>query len=191
MLDGVPMNWMTRWSSPFPPFVAEAHGGRFTCVDGHEYVDFCLGDTGAMTGHSPAPVLEAVQERLQTKGGITTMLPTEDAICVVTGLNAMSCPDDAPRAGMGTYVAVLGPQFETPAEARWLAQYGTVVGMSAAPEVRAAHAAGAECLLLALVVNQAAAVGSHDDVLATAGRFSSSLASGLITAVKARWPELV
>ena len=53
MLDGVPMNWMTRWSSPFPPFVAEAHGARFTCVDGHEYVDFCLGDTGAMTGHSP------------------------------------------------------------------------------------------------------------------------------------------
>ena len=53
MLDGVPMNWMTRWSSPFPPYVAEAHGARFTCVDGHEYIDFCLGDTGAMTGHSP------------------------------------------------------------------------------------------------------------------------------------------
>ena len=43
MLDGVPMNWMTRWSSPFPPYVAEAHGARFTCVDGHEYIDFCLG----------------------------------------------------------------------------------------------------------------------------------------------------
>ena len=53
MLDGVPMNWMTRWSSPFPPYVAEAHGARFTCVDGHDYIDFCLGDTGAMTGHSP------------------------------------------------------------------------------------------------------------------------------------------
>ena len=53
LLDGVPMNWMTRWSSPFPPYVAEAHGARFTCVDGHEYIDFCLGDTGAMTGHSP------------------------------------------------------------------------------------------------------------------------------------------
>jgi hypothetical protein len=80
MLDGVPMNWMTRWSSPFPPFLAEAHGARFTCVDGHEYIDFCLGDTGAMTGHSPAAAVEAI--RAQAGRGITTMLPTEDAIWV-------------------------------------------------------------------------------------------------------------
>ena len=53
LLDGVPMNWMTRWASPFPLFVDEAHGAFFTCADGHTYLDFCLGDTGAMTGHSP------------------------------------------------------------------------------------------------------------------------------------------
>jgi len=85
LLDGVPMNWMTRWSSPFPLFVAEAHGARFTCVDGHEYVDFCLGDTGAMTGHSPAAAVDAI--RAQAGRGITTMLPTEDAIWVAGELS--------------------------------------------------------------------------------------------------------
>ena len=109
---------------------------------------------------------------------------------IVDGLNGASCSDDVPPSTAGAYVAVLGPQFETPAEVRWLARHGAVVGMSAAPEVRAAHATGVECLLLALVVNQAAAVGSHNEVLATAGRLSGSLASALITAVKARWPEL-
>ena len=63
MLDGVPMNWMTRWSSPFPPVRCEAHGARFTCVDGHEYVDFCLGDTGAMAGHSPDASVRAIAEQ--------------------------------------------------------------------------------------------------------------------------------
>ena len=81
MLDGVPMNWMTRWSSPFPPFVAEAHGARVTCVDGHEYVDFCLGDTGAMTGHAPEAAVAAVAA--QAARGITTMLPTEDSLWVM------------------------------------------------------------------------------------------------------------
>jgi glutamate-1-semialdehyde 2,1-aminomutase len=85
MLDGVPMNWMTRWSSPFPPFVAEARGARFTCEDGHEYVDLCLGDTGAMTGHSPAAAVAAVRGQLER--GITTMLPTEDSLPVAAELS--------------------------------------------------------------------------------------------------------
>ena len=55
LLDGVPMPWMVKWASPFPPFVASAGGAHFRCVDGHDYVDFCLGDTGAMAGHGPAP----------------------------------------------------------------------------------------------------------------------------------------
>ena len=54
MLAGVPMHWMVEWASAFPVFVAEAAGARFTDVDGNEYVDLCLGDTGAMTGHAPA-----------------------------------------------------------------------------------------------------------------------------------------
>lgn len=78
LLDGVPMNWMVKWAGPFPLFVDEAVGARFTCVDGHEYVDFCLGDTGAMAGHGPGPTIAAVERQLRR--GITHMLPTEDAI---------------------------------------------------------------------------------------------------------------
>ena len=80
LLGGVPMNWMVRWSGPFPLFVREARGAHFTDVDGHRYLDLCLGDTGAMTGHSPGAVADAVAE--QVRRGITCMLPTEDSIWV-------------------------------------------------------------------------------------------------------------
>src|SRR5256886_6527965 len=80
MLGGVPMPWMMEWAGPYPLFVADAEGARFTDVDGHEYVDFCLGDTGAMTGHAPKAVAQAIAERAAR--GITLMLPTEDAIWV-------------------------------------------------------------------------------------------------------------
>ena len=80
LLGGVPMNWMKKWAGPFPVFVTKAKGAHFTCADGKDYVDLCLGDTGAMTGHSPDIVAEAVARR--AKEGITLMLPTEDAIFV-------------------------------------------------------------------------------------------------------------
>jgi glutamate-1-semialdehyde 2,1-aminomutase len=80
LLGGVPMNWMTKWAGAFPVFVAKASGARFTDVDGHEYVDLCLGDTGAMTGHSPPGVTAAIARRAAE--GITFMLPTEDALWV-------------------------------------------------------------------------------------------------------------
>ncbi len=80
LLGGVPMNWMKKWAGAFPVFVKSAKGAHFTCVDGRDYVDLCLGDTGAMTGHSPDVVAEAVAKRLRE--GITLMLPTEDALYV-------------------------------------------------------------------------------------------------------------
>src|SRR3954466_7602112 len=80
LLSGVPMPWMIRWPGGFPVFAADAHGARFEDVDGHEYVDFCLGDTAAMTGHSPEPTVRAVAE--QAARGITLMLPSEDALWV-------------------------------------------------------------------------------------------------------------
>ena len=80
LLGGVPMNWMVKWAGAFPPFVREAHGAEFVDVDGHQYVDFCLGDTGAMTGHSPAATVSAVQQ--QVARGITLMLPGEDSVWV-------------------------------------------------------------------------------------------------------------
>jgi glutamate-1-semialdehyde 2,1-aminomutase len=80
LLGGVPMHWMVRWAGGFPVFAADARGARFHDVDGHEYVDFCLGDTGAMTGHSPEPAVRAIAE--QSRHGITLMLPGEDALWV-------------------------------------------------------------------------------------------------------------
>jgi glutamate-1-semialdehyde 2,1-aminomutase len=80
LLAGVPMPWMSEWAGAFPVFVAEAEGARFRDVDGREYVDLCLGDTGGMTGHAPKAAVEAIAE--QAARGITLMLPTEDAIWV-------------------------------------------------------------------------------------------------------------
>jgi glutamate-1-semialdehyde 2,1-aminomutase len=73
LLAGVPMSWMTMWAGGHPVYVAEAHGATLVDVDGNEYADFCLGDTGAMAGHAPVPGDPA---------GLTTMLPTEDAAWV-------------------------------------------------------------------------------------------------------------
>ena len=72
------MHWMSDWSTPVPLFVKSAQGARFTDIDGNDYVDFCLGDTGAMFGHSPAPIAQAIRE--QATEGLTTMLPGEDAV---------------------------------------------------------------------------------------------------------------
>jgi glutamate-1-semialdehyde 2,1-aminomutase len=82
LLGGVPMTWMRKWPGGFPPLLASAAGAHVTDADGHEYVDFALGDTGAMAGHSPPPVVAVVRRRLETLGGITTMMPTEDAAVV-------------------------------------------------------------------------------------------------------------
>lgn len=79
-LMGVPLHWMNDWSTPFPLHVAHAQGARLTDVDGHERVDFCLADTGAMFGHAPPPVVRAVQEQLARGAG--AMLPSEDAAVV-------------------------------------------------------------------------------------------------------------
>jgi glutamate-1-semialdehyde 2,1-aminomutase len=80
MQGGVPMLWMIRWAGAFPIFVEKARGAHFTDVDGLSYIDFCLGDTGAMTGHSPAPTVAALRE--QAARGLTLMLPTEASIWV-------------------------------------------------------------------------------------------------------------
>ena len=84
LLSGVPMPWMTRWPGSFPLHVQRANGARFVDVDDVEYVDFCLGDTGAMTGHALGAVAQAVSQ--QAKLGLTTMLPTSDAQWVAQNL---------------------------------------------------------------------------------------------------------
>jgi glutamate-1-semialdehyde 2,1-aminomutase len=75
----VPMTWMNKWAGGFPIYLAQAKGNEIKSVDGHSYIDFALGDTAAMAGHSPQKVGQAIFDRYTTKGGATTMLPTEDA----------------------------------------------------------------------------------------------------------------
>ncbi len=79
-LGGVPMHWMKDWPQPFAMLVARAKGAWLEDIDGNRLDDFCLGDTGSMFGHSPAPVARAL--RAQAGHGLTYMLPTEDALAV-------------------------------------------------------------------------------------------------------------
>ena len=80
LLNGVPMPWMGDWGTSYPIFLDKAAGNRLTDIDGNEYVDFCLGDTGAMFGHSPEATAEVIAQ--QARRGITTMLPTPDALAI-------------------------------------------------------------------------------------------------------------
>ena len=84
MPNGVPMSWMSKWPGAYPVFVAEAKGASFVDVDGNTYIDFCLGDTGSMTGHSPEATVAAIRE--QVGRGLSAMLPTKDAADVSTEL---------------------------------------------------------------------------------------------------------
>ena len=80
MPGGVPMSWMTKWPGKYPLFVASAKGAHFTDVDGNEYIDLCLGDTGSMTGHSPVATVAAIKSQIER--GMTAMLPTDDSVAV-------------------------------------------------------------------------------------------------------------
>ena len=85
MPGGVPMSWMAKWPGAYPVFIETAKGARFTDIDGNTYIDFCLGDTGSMTGHSPDATIAAIRE--QVGKGITAMLPTADAAIVSAELS--------------------------------------------------------------------------------------------------------
>ena len=142
-----------------------------------------------------APPPSAEPERLRVCGEAQAAAVAA-AVRSVAGMpeaGGRAAPADdggAEPTAAGVYVSVAGPQFETPAEVEWLAGYGDVVGMSAAPELRAARAAGASSCLLGLVANRAAAVGSHEDVLAVGAALAGALAAALPAAVCARWPDI-
>ncbi len=85
LLAGVPMSWMSRWAGPYPIYLDRAEGAELIDVDGNSYADLCLGDTGAMAGHAPPSVGEALAARYGA--GATTMLPTEDAAWVAAELS--------------------------------------------------------------------------------------------------------
>ena len=86
MPGGVPMSWMSKWPGAYPIFVEEAKGAGFIDVDGNTYIDFCLGDTGSMSGHSPEATITAIRE--QAGRGLSVMLPSKDAAIVSAELAA-------------------------------------------------------------------------------------------------------
>jgi glutamate-1-semialdehyde 2,1-aminomutase len=81
------MTWMANWAGGFPPYLDQAYGNRVLDVDGNTYIDFCLGDSVAIAGHSPESTISMVHERILVEGGVTTMLPTEDAEAVGSELS--------------------------------------------------------------------------------------------------------
>ncbi|WP_328820491.1 transaminase [Permianibacter fluminis] len=81
---GVPMHWMRDWGTPVPLVIDSARGITLTDIDGNHYRDFCLGDTGAMFGHSPAPVQRVLRDH--AGDGLTAMLPGADAAVVAAHL---------------------------------------------------------------------------------------------------------
>jgi len=83
---GVPFHWMRDWPMPYPVFVRSAVGATLHDVDGYAYDDFCLGDTGAMFGHSPPPVARALAR--QAAQGLTAMLPGERVAAIGAALTA-------------------------------------------------------------------------------------------------------
>ena len=83
----VPMTWMNKWPGGFPLGFSRAHGALVHDLDGHELVDFALGDTGAFAGHSPSALVKALAQRVGVDGGVTTMMPTEDAEWVAAELS--------------------------------------------------------------------------------------------------------
>ena len=81
LVGGVPMSWMRIWTGGFPVFVDSAEGVHITDVDGHRYLDLCLGDTGGLCGHAQPQIVDALTRQMSHRG-TTTMLPTDDAIWV-------------------------------------------------------------------------------------------------------------
>jgi purine-nucleoside phosphorylase len=91
-------------------------------------------------------------------------------------------------ARKGRYAAVAGPQYETPAEAAWLATCVDAVGMSTAPEVRAARESGVDLVVISLIVNRSGAPAGHDEVLAAGERSAGALRLALAELMRECWP---
>jgi len=96
------------------------------------------------------------------------------------------------RVVRGTYCALLGPSYETPAEVRMLAAVGAdAVGMSTVPETLVARAAGVPVLGLSLITNMASGITgdplSHEEVMAM-GEAAAEASARLLRGVLGRLP---
>jgi len=54
-----------RYFEPYPFYTARAKGSKLYDVDGNEYIDFWLGHTALILGHSPPAVVKAVKRHLE------------------------------------------------------------------------------------------------------------------------------
>lgn len=155
--------------------------------------DFRPGEIMVIADHISIPGLAG-------RGPLVRMLGTAEASGFVDLSAAYSerlrnwVREDSAREGQavreGVYVMVGGPNFETPAEVRFLRTVGgDAVGMSTVPEVIVARQLGMEVLGLSVLSNYAAgmpgAILAHDDVLKTVAG-AAPLAGRLIQAVVAR-----
>ena len=86
LFGGVPMTWMSKWSGGFPLYLDHAHAARIVDVDGNAFVDFALGDTGAMAGHSPQATIAAVHHRIGDLGPATRHRPVRAAPAACRGV---------------------------------------------------------------------------------------------------------
>ena len=59
------VSYAIRYFEPYPFYTARAEGSKLYDIDGNEYIDFWLGHTALILGHSPPAVVEAVKKQLE------------------------------------------------------------------------------------------------------------------------------
>lgn len=72
------VNSPVRAFEPYPFFTKYAKGSRIFDVDGHEYIDYCMGYGPMILGHAPPRIIEAVREQLEK--GTLYGTPTEKEV---------------------------------------------------------------------------------------------------------------
>ncbi|MGC8895728.1 MAG: aspartate aminotransferase family protein [Candidatus Bathyarchaeia archaeon] len=59
------VSYAIRYFEPYPFYVAKAKGSKLYDVDGNSYIDFWLGHTALILGHSPPAVVKAVKRQME------------------------------------------------------------------------------------------------------------------------------
>jgi glutamate-1-semialdehyde 2,1-aminomutase len=80
MPGGVPTPWMAGYYRTPPLWVTRGRGATFTDVDGHQYLDFNVGDMSAILGYAHPRLTQVIAE--QAARGVQMFLPAESALAV-------------------------------------------------------------------------------------------------------------
>jgi glutamate-1-semialdehyde 2,1-aminomutase len=80
MPSGVPMGWMAGFYRTPPLWAARGQGATFTDVDGHDYLDFNVGDMSSVLGYAHPRLTQVIGE--QAARGVQLFLPVEPALAV-------------------------------------------------------------------------------------------------------------